>query len=63
VTAVIGFYKPAASYAHLVEFGTAHSPPQPFMRPAIGLKAHDAIAVIGHQLWAGLDAEAKKAKK
>lgn len=23
-----------ALYAHLVEFGTAHSPPQPFMRPA-----------------------------
>jgi HK97 gp10 family phage protein len=29
----IGFRKPAASRAHFTEFGTAHSAPQPFMRP------------------------------
>lgn len=60
--AVIGFKRPASRYAHLVEFGTSHSAPQPFIRPAIDTRGDDAIAVIGHQLWAGIAAEAKRLK-
>lgn len=62
-TAAIGFRRPGSRYAHLVEFGSRHARAQPFMRPAIDAKGESAIAVISHELWAGVEAQANKAKK
>ncbi len=33
-------------YGHMVEFGTVHSMPRPFMRPAFDAKAKDASDVV-----------------
>jgi len=60
VGAAIGFRRPVSSRAHFTEFGTSHSAAEPFMRPAFDVKGEDAVAVIGHQLWAGIAAEAEK---
>jgi HK97 gp10 family phage protein len=56
----IGFRTPASRYAHFVEYGTKHSAPQPFMRPAIDSQAENAIAIMGRVIWDGVEAEAKK---
>lgn len=37
-------------YAYQQEFGTAHHPPQPFMRPAFEEKAPEALGVIAQDL-------------
>lgn len=39
-----------AFYAHLVEFGTAHSRPSPFMRPALDAKADEAIKTVAKEI-------------
>lgn len=35
-----------ARYAHLVELGTAHSAPKPFLRPAVDSKKEETMAAI-----------------
>jgi len=60
---VIGFEKPAGSRAHFVEFGTRKMPAQPFMRPALDIRAEDAIAIMGAVMWEGIADEAHKAPK
>ncbi|TYC93044.1 HK97-gp10 family putative phage morphogenesis protein [Novosphingobium sp. BW1] len=37
-------------YGHMVEFGTVHSPPQPFIRPAFDQKAEEATEVAVDRL-------------
>jgi HK97 gp10 family phage protein len=45
-----GHHKPrkkiASRYAHLVEFGTEHSPAEPFMRPAVDSQGSAAVAKV-----------------
>lgn len=53
-TVLIGFKKPASSYAHLVEFGTLHSAAQPFIRPAMDARAQDALNEMVEVLSKGL---------
>lgn len=63
-TMAIGFKKGppggASWRAHFVEFGTAHSPAQPFMRPALDEQAHMAFAELGRVLGEGIELEAVK---
>lgn len=49
-----------SSIAHLVEYGTAHSAPQPFMRPSLDEKAHVALSEMGRVLGNGIELEAQK---
>ncbi len=49
-----------SKYAHLVEFGTKHSPPQPFMRPSFNQNHRKALRIIIVQAWAGIRKEAAK---
>lgn len=58
--AVIGFRKVVSWRAHFTEYGTVKSASQPFMRPAIALKAAEAIAVVGRELWKVIEREARK---
>lgn len=56
----IGFRKTASWRAHFIEFGTIHNAAQPFMRPALDARHEDAIAVMGGEIWKGIQAEAAK---
>lgn len=56
----VGFEKPTSRRAHLTEYGTVHSPAQPFMRPAIDSAAKRAIEKIGKSLASGAARNAKK---
>lgn len=49
-----------ARYAHLVEFGTEHSPAEPFLRSALDQKGEEAILRIGEALGKGVAREAGK---
>ena len=49
-----------SKYAHLVEFGTEHSPAEPFLRPALDEKGEEAIAKIGQVMGKGIAREARK---
>lgn len=49
-----------APYAHLVEFGTAHSAPVPFMRPAFDAEKANALAIIRRELGKEIIAQAKR---
>lgn len=60
---VVGFKKPASRRAHLTEYGTVHSAPQPFMRPAFDASREAMIARMGKVIWDGCVAEARKAPK
>jgi HK97 gp10 family phage protein len=61
---VIGFKRGHGSrIAHLIEYGTARTPAQPFIRPAIDDKGEDAIALMGGILWRAIEAEARKKGK
>lgn len=54
----------ASRYAHLVEFGTAHSKAQPFMRPAVAATKNQALAIVGREIKAGIaKAKAKAAAR
>jgi len=44
-----------AFYAHLVEFGTDHSAPQPFLRPAFDREKGKALDIIKAQLGGEID--------
>lgn len=44
----------------LIEFGTAHSPAEPFMRPAWDYGAPIALKLIGDKLGEGIDKAAKR---
>jgi HK97 gp10 family phage protein len=57
---VIGFTKPASRRAHLIEYGTSHSAPQPFIRPAMDSKANEALAAMGENLRKGIAREEYK---
>ncbi len=50
-------------YAHLVEFGTAHSKPEPFMRPALDEHAPEIIDAIAARLTLEIPKEILKAGK
>ena len=50
-------------YGHMVEFGTEHSAPHPFMRPAFDAKKQDAVKKIEQRLWAGLKRENMKLRR
>ena len=43
-----------AKYAHLVEFGTRHSRPFPFMRAAMASRRSDVNAILVKEGWANL---------
>jgi len=60
---LIGFKRPESAIAHLVEFGTAHSPAQPFMRPAMDTRAGEALDAMGEIMAKGITAEAAKLAK
>jgi len=45
-------------YAHLIEFGTSHSSPQPFLRPAYDGTPSERI--MRDRMWTELKKEAKK---
>lgn len=50
--------------AHLVEFGTTHSKPEPFIRPAFDATKDEVIAGVKRELGAEIDkATARLAKK
>jgi HK97 gp10 family phage protein len=58
---VVGIEEPVASrYAHLVEMGAAHMPAEPFMRPALDEKAHEALQIQRQALLDGIDREVRK---
>lgn len=46
------------NYAHLVEFGTEHSPAKPFMRPAIDQNGEAALVKILEMSAKGIEREA-----
>ena len=48
-----------SSYAHMVEFGTIHTPARPFLRPALDEKKEEAINAVGQALWDGITKELK----
>lgn len=59
-----GHKKPTAArpskYAHLVEYGTEHSRPEPFMRPAVDGHNKEAVAAILESAARGIVREAAK---
>lgn len=52
---VIGFKSPGRYYSHLVEFGTVHSAPRPFVRPALNASSKSLLE-MGRRLWMGIEA-------
>ncbi len=56
----VGFKTPTSRRAHLVEYGTAHSSAQQFMRPALDEKAGEALAEMGRALGDGITREAER---
>jgi HK97 gp10 family phage protein len=62
--AIIGVDYKTAFYAHFVEFGTSHSSPKPFMRPAWDAGKMKALEIIQESLKVEIDkAVARIAKK
>lgn len=49
--------------AHLQEFGTEHSAPQPFMRPALDGNARGYLDTIAKELWADLRKTVERAER
>lgn len=49
-----------ARYGRLVELGTAHSAPQPFLRPALDNKGDEAVASIARALKPEIEKAARK---
>ena len=49
-------------YGHMIEFGTANIPAQPFMRPAFEQNKHSAVQKITHKIRQRLDKEIEKAR-
>lgn len=63
VTAALGFFKPTSRRAHLTEYGTAHAPAFPFVRPALDSKSGEALDAMGAEMAKGIEREAKKLAK
>lgn len=59
VEAFIGATTPKGAHAHLVEFGTAHSAPHPFMRPAWDATKNKVLASIRSEIWKALAKSAR----
>lgn len=59
-TIQIGFKRPTSARAHLTEYGTSHSPAQPFMRPALDTEAQTALSEMQRVLADGIEKEAGK---
>lgn len=53
----IGFKRPASRRAHLIEYGTSRSKPQPFMRPALDSQASNALRAMQDELAGGVARE------
>lgn len=51
-----------AKYAHLVEFGTRHSKPFPFMRTAVEQQQSNIKKIMISEGWNQIDKEAKRVK-
>lgn len=51
------------SYGYFQEFGTVHSSPQPFMRPAADSQAPKVIEIVSEELAAAVMASLKRARK
>jgi HK97 gp10 family phage protein len=60
---VVGIRNEGRFYAHLVEFGTSHSAPHPFMRPALDNAQSAAIQKIGPKLGQEVEKQAAKLNK
>lgn len=60
VVVIIGVEKPESPLAHLLEFGTAHSPAQPFLRPALDETAHTALEIQRQAMAEGVEREVRK---
>lgn len=58
--AIVGVKWPASPLAHLIEFGTAHSRPQPYMGPAADAVWLEAIDAAGKNIGRGVEREALK---
>ena len=56
----IGPRWPQGAHGHLVEFGTAHSAPQPWLRPAFDAMKGAALAKIGESLGNAVERAAMK---
>lgn len=56
----IGVERPRSRIFHLLEFGTAHSPAHPFMRPALDERGLEALNEMGRVLARGITREAEK---
>ena len=56
----IGFKKAESWRAHFIEYGTAHAPAYPFMRPALDSQAPAALDEMGRVLGEGITTEAEK---
>jgi HK97 gp10 family phage protein len=56
LTRIIGFKSPGRYISHLLEFGTKHSAPRPFIRPAMDTTHHDVLLKLGQRLWRGIEA-------
>lgn len=54
--------KQKAFYGKFVEFGTVHSKPFPFMRPAADNTKEESVEVLAKQIGAGLEIEWSKAQ-
>jgi len=50
-----------ARYGHIVETGSAHTAPHPFLRPALDNKGKAAVEVVAKQLGSDIDRVTRKA--
>ena len=62
VTAFIGARKnsESSSIVHLVELGSSHSAPSPFLRPAFDLASEESVKVYKAEIWKDIRAEVAK---
>ena len=63
VGAVQMFIGPTAPHGFLVEFGTNHSAPQPFLRPAWESRKEQVTETLEREIWAALSRAAKRLAK
>jgi HK97 gp10 family phage protein len=60
VTVYVG---PTAPHGHLVEFGTSHSPAQPFLRPAWDGNKDLVLSIFKREIWTELARAAARLAK
>lgn len=56
-------YKNPSKYSHLIEFGTAHSAAQPFLRPAMESSRNEVVSAMLNSYRKHLDKIAKRVAK